>query len=261
MKISPSTSPALPPAEAGAPSPHNQSAVTIKKLPLGNRILDLVCCLLALPVLCVAVGLMMLVTQLVSPGPVFFRQERVGFLGRRFKLFKFRTMRVGAGLQVHQDHFKQLIVSNAPMVKLDSLHDTRLIPGGWLLRASGLDELPQLINVLRGDMSLVGPRPCIPSEFEQFLPWQRERVNAVPGLTGLWQVSGKNRTTFDEMIRLDIHYSRNVSLLLNLKIIALTPWAMTVQICDTRLSRQSSATFNPANSSPRPLRPVPVTAE
>ena len=204
---------------------------------------------------------MLLVTQLVSPGPVFFRQERVGFLGRRFKLLKFRTMRVGANLQVHQDHFKQLIVSNAAMVKLDSLHDTRLIPGGWLLRASGLDELPQLINVLRGDMSLVGPRPCIPSEFEQFLPWQRERITAVPGLTGLWQVSGKNRTTFDEMIRWDIHYARNVSLLLNLKIIALTPWAMVVQIGDTRLRRQSTATFTPANNSPLPLIPVPVTVE
>lgn len=261
MNFSPNTSPAILSLEAGAPSNPIQSAVTIKRHPLCNRILDIVCCLLALPILCVAVLLMLLVTQLVSPGPVFFRQERVGFLGRRFKLFKFRTMRVDANLQVHQDHFKKLIVSNAPMVKLDALHDDRLIPGGWLLRASGLDELPQLINVLRGEMSLVGPRPCIENEFEQFLPWQRERVNALPGLTGLWQVSGKNRTTFDEMIRLDIHYARHNSFLLNLKIIALTPWAMAVQICDTRLRRQSSPQFTPTVNSTGPLVQLPLTGK
>jgi lipopolysaccharide/colanic/teichoic acid biosynthesis glycosyltransferase len=90
------------------------------------------------------------------------------------------------------------------MQKLDTRGDSRLIPGGWMLRASGLDELPQIINVLRGEMSIVGPRPCIPYEFEQYSSWQRQRLNSAPGLTGLWQVSGKNRTTFDEMIRLVI---------------------------------------------------------
>jgi lipopolysaccharide/colanic/teichoic acid biosynthesis glycosyltransferase len=224
-----------------------------------NRALDIFCCVLALPVLVVGVLLMTIATKLVSPGPVFFRQERVGHRGRRFKIFKFRTMRVNADATVHQDYFKRLIVSNTPMVKLDTLHDARLIPGGWLLRASGLDELPQLINVLCGDMSLVGPRPCIPSEYEQFLPWQRERANAVPGLTGLWQVSGKNRTTFDEMIRLDIHYARHASLPLNLKIIFLTPWAMLVQFRDTRLGRKSSA-LAVAAVTPRlllsPVRPI-----
>ena len=94
--------------------------------------------------------------------------------------------------------------SNTPMTKMDSKGDPRIIPFGWLLRSSGLDELPQLINVLRGEMSLVGPRPCLPYEYDRYLPWQRERFAAVPGLTGLWQVSGKNRTTFVEMIQLDI---------------------------------------------------------
>ena len=181
---------------------------------------------------------MAIVTKMVSPGPVFFRQERVGFRGEWFKILKFRTMTVGTGTAAHQDHFKQLIVTNAPMVKLDC-SDARLIPGGWLLRASGLDELPQIINILRGDMSLVGPRPCIPGEFKQFLPWQRERANALPGLTGLWQVSGKNRTTFEEMIRLDIQYARNPSFWLNLKIIFLTPWAIARQIGDTITRRKS----------------------
>jgi hypothetical protein len=145
-------------------------------------------------------------------------------------MFKFRTMTVNADQAAHQNHFKQYIGVNIPMVKLDAVRDARLIPGGWLLRATGLDELPQIINVIRGDMSLVGPRPCLPSEFADYMPAQRERVNAVPGLTGLWQVSGKNRTTFAEMIRLDIHYARHTSLLLNLRIIALTPLALGSQV-------------------------------
>jgi hypothetical protein len=115
-----------------------------------------------------------------------------------------------------------------------------LIPGCWLLRASGLDELPQLINVLQGEMSLVGPRPCIPSEYEAFKPDQRERVATVPGLTGLWQVSGKNRTTFDEMIRLDILYGRKLSLLQDLRIILLTPWVLVGQIAETGRARRAA---------------------
>ncbi len=131
------------------------------------------------------------------------------------------------------------------MTKLDAKGDKRLIPGGWLLRASGLDELPQLINVLKGDMSLVGPRPCIPSEFEEYLPWQRERVNATPGLTGLWQVSGKNRTTFDEMIRLDIKYARTISLGQDLKIIFSTIPALLQQIGDTLRRRKPAPVSAP----------------
>lgn len=226
-------------------SSQTTAAGLIKPITTWNRALDIFFCLLALPVLSLLVLIMAVFTRLVSPGPLFFRQERIGFRGRRFKIFKFRTMKMGADLAVHKNHMQQLMASNTPMVKLDALNDARLIPGGWILRASGLDELPQLINVLRGEMSLVGPRPCLQSEFENFLPWQRERVNAVPGLTGLWQVSGKNRTTFDEMIRLDIHYSRQSSLWLNLKIIALTPWAMVVQFYDTRLSRKSIVPRSP----------------
>lgn len=223
-----------------------RSASTSDGMPSWNRGIDIFCCVLALPALGFWFLLMTAVTRVVSPGPVFFRQERVGLRGRRFKIFKFRTMKAGADTKVHQTHFAELVKSNAPMAKLDGRGDTRLIPGGWLLRASGMDELPQLINVLRGEMSLVGPRPCIPSEFEQYLPAQRERLNALPGLTGLWQVSGKNRTTFEEMIRLDIHYVRTVSPLLNLKIIILTPWALAVQIYDTRLSRKIPVLIAPA---------------
>ena len=226
-----------------APSP---TSAGINVMPAWKRGLDIFCSLLALPILGLLVLVMTVVTWLVSPGPVFFRQERVGFRGRRFKIFKFRTMTVGADTTRHRDYFRQLMESNAPMVKLDAQRDARLIPGGWVLRASGVDELPQIINVLRGEMSLIGPRPCTPGEYEQYQPAQRARVNAVPGLTGLWQVSGKNRTTFEEMIRLDLHYAGHVSLPLDLKIILLTPWALVVQIIDTLQRRQSSALATPA---------------
>jgi lipopolysaccharide/colanic/teichoic acid biosynthesis glycosyltransferase len=229
-------------------------------LPVWKRALDVFCCLLALPALSLLTLLMAIVTWLVSPGPIFFRQERIGYRGRRFKILKFRTMTVGADVTVHQNHFTRLLQTHAPMLKLDAQGDPRLIPGGWILRASGLDELPQLINVLRGDMSLVGPRPCMPCEFAQYLPPQRERVNAVPGMTGLWQVSGKNRTTFEEMIQLDIRYARHVSLLLDLKIMLLTPWTMAVQLWDTRWRRRSRASTTVERATGRafqePARPT-----
>ncbi|HET7537852.1 MAG TPA: sugar transferase, partial [Candidatus Didemnitutus sp.] len=221
----------------------------IDVMPTWKRSLDIFCAVLALPALALGVLAMTVVNRLFAPGPVFFRQERVGFRGRRFKILKFRTMVVNADTTIHQRHFKELIGSNAPMAKLDTQRDARLIPGGWLLRASGLDELPQLINVLAGDMSLVGPRPCLPGEHDQFQPAQRDRVNVVPGLTGLWQVSGKNRLTFEEMMRLDIRYAGRVSFMLDLKIILLTPWALLVQIHDVHLCRGISVPVAPSGAS------------
>jgi exopolysaccharide production protein ExoY len=209
-------------------------------MPAWKRMFDLACCLVALPVLAAATAGAFVVMQLASPGPVFFRQERIGYRGRRFRCFKFRTMRIGADTGVHQAHCDHLIRSNAPMVKMDARGDPRLVPGGWLVRAAGLDELPQLINVLRGEMSLIGPRPCVPYEYDRYLPWQRERFDAVPGLTGLWQVSGKNRTTFEEMMRLDIRYARNVSWWQDLRIILLTVPALIRQIADTYRGRKTA---------------------
>ena len=210
-------------------------------LPGWKRGIDIACCIAGMPLLAICTLAMTIITKIVSPGPVFFRQERIGYKGRKFKIYKFRSMTLGADTSGHQDYYKDLIGTNAPMMKMDARGDTRLLPGAWMLRASGLDELPQLINVLRGEMSLVGPRPCIPSEFEQYLPWQQRRCDAVPGLTGLWQVSGKNRTTFEEMIRLDIKYAHNFSLWLDLKIVALTIPALLMQIYDTRMERQLRA--------------------
>ena len=209
-------------------------------LPFWKRAIDLTGCVVALPFLGLCTVVMTLLTRRVSPGPVFFRQERIGYMGRRIKIYKFRTMRVAADCSVHDEYYRHLIHTNTPMVKLDSRGDNRLIPFAWLLRASGLDELPQLINVLRGEMSLVGPRPCLPTEFQQYVSWQRQRCDALPGLTGLWQVSGKNQTTFEQMIRLDIQYARKFSFWLDLKIIFLTVPCLLTQIRETRRARKSS---------------------
>lgn len=215
-------------------------------LPTWKRVIDVSLCIVALPVLAFVTLIMTIITRLTSPGPVLFCQERVGYKGKSFTCYKFRTMKVSAETTSHQAHLATLMRSNKPMVKMDSARDKRLIPGAWLLRASGLDELPQILNVLKGEMSLVGPRPCVPYEYREYLPWQMERFNAAPGLTGLWQVSGKNRTTFEEMIRLDIRYSQEKSFFMDVWIISMTIPALVIQIMDTRRGRKSAATAAPA---------------
>jgi lipopolysaccharide/colanic/teichoic acid biosynthesis glycosyltransferase len=184
--------------------------------------LDITCILLSLPVWLPLMILLMLVTRIASPGPIFYRQERIGFGGRHFFIWKFRTMKLSAETQIHERHLEELMQVDCPMTKLDAYGDPRLAPFGRILRASGLDELPQIFNVLCGEMSLVGPRPCTPNEFAHYKPWQRERVTGLPGLTGYWQVNGKNKTTFNEMIAMDLFYLKNVSILLDLKIMLKT---------------------------------------
>ena len=130
------------------------------------------------------------------------------------------------------------------MTKLDVADDRRLIRGGRFLRALGLDELPQIFNVVRGEMSLVGPRPCTPHEFERYLPAQKERVNAPPGLTGYWQVNGKNKTTFSEMIAMDIFYGKNMSIRMDLVIMLRTVPAIATQVLDS-LTRKTGAKVGP----------------
>lgn len=224
-------------------------------LPVWKRAIDLTFCVVGLPFLVIGAMVMMIITRLFSPGPLLFKQQRIGHRGQKFMLYKFRTMSVNADTKGHQDYFKQLMASNTSMVKLDARGDSRLIPLGWLVRAIGLDELPQLINVLRGEMSLVGPRPCIPTEFENYLPWQRKRVDAMPGLTGLWQVSGKNRTTFEQMVNIDITYAQTKSLALDLKIIAMTIPSLLIQVYDTKMGRK----VNPEpNNTSAPFAPPRV---
>ena len=197
-----------------------------------KRALDLTLLLVLLPGLLLVGSLIALIVKLGSSGPVFFRQKRVGYKGKEFVCLKFRTMHLNAETDSHRQHARELIKSQSPMMKLDQIRDPRVVPLGRLLRACGLDELPQLINVFCGEMSLVGPRPCIRYECEAYEPWHWQRFDAAPGLTGLWQVSGKNRTTFDQMVRLDIEYARRQSLWLDLQIIARTLPALWQQYSD-----------------------------
>ncbi len=205
-------------------------------VPKWKRVLDLAMIAVTAPawgplMLLLAAGI-----KLVSRGPVLFRQERIGFGERKFVCLKFRTMRMNAETTTHQAHLSTLLDSDAPMKKMDHV-DPRLIPGAWIMRSTGLDELPQLFNVILGDMSLVGPRPCTEYEFAKYKSWQRERFYALPGLTGLWQVNGKNRTTFSRMVELDIQYARTSCLWLDLGIMFRTFPALLGQFIDNRLER------------------------
>ncbi len=222
----------------------------VAPLPVWKRALDLAFCVGALPAFALCTLFAAMLTSVASRGPIFFRQERVGLGGRRFWIYKFRTMHVKAAVGSHQTHFKELMRSGAPMQKLDSSGDARLIPGARLLRAGGLDELPQIINVLRGEMTVVGPRPCIPYEFDHFTPEQQRRCDVVPGLTGLWQVSGKNRTTFDEMIQLDIRYAQTYSIGMDLSIMLRTAPALMTQLLEVRKSRAKAAPAAPVPAKP-----------
>lgn len=177
-----------------------------------KRALDLIGALGML--LCLAPLLLgcVLYLQVRDPGPVFFRQQRIGWQGRAFMMLKLRSMRAGADQTQHRNHLRSLIRANASLTKLDSRGDLRIIPGAQWMRKLGIDELPQLINVLRGEMSLVGPRPCMAYEACDFAPWQRARFKVRPGLTGAWQVNGKNRTTFRRMMELDVGYANEPTL-------------------------------------------------
>jgi lipopolysaccharide/colanic/teichoic acid biosynthesis glycosyltransferase len=170
--------------------------------------------------------------KLKSPGPIFFRQVRVGQKAKPFTMLKFRSMHVNADSKVHQQYVTQFIKSGAQndpgknqVFKLTN--DPRITALGHILRKTSLDELPQLWNVLRGDMSLVGPRPPLFYETEQYAAWHWRRVlDAKPGVTGLWQVAGRSRTTFDGMVRLDLRYVRTRSLWTDIKILLATPAAV-----------------------------------
>lgn len=188
-------------------------------IPPWKRFCDIVFSLFGLIMALPFLALIAIAIKLISPGPAFFRQERIGYLGRPFTFWKFRTMKVNADSSGHKAYVCDLINNEAPMNKLDD-RDHQIIPFiGKILRKSCLDELPQLLNVLLGDMSLVGPRPCLPYEYAEYRQWHKRRFDTLPGMTGLWQINGKNKTTFTEMIRFDIAYEQQRSLWLDLKII------------------------------------------
>jgi exopolysaccharide production protein ExoY len=220
------------------PSPSQDASI-----PTWKRFLDLSLIFLTIPVWLSAMVVVSVWILLVSPGPLLYRQERIGYRGRRFMILKFRTMHVNSETLSHEGYFEQLMQSNCPMTKLDSCGDARLIRGGRILRALGLDELPQLFNVIRGEMSLVGPRPCTPHEFDHYRPEQKLRVNAPPGLTGYWQVNGKNKTSFSQMISMDIYYGQHMSVLMDVTIILKTLPTIGIQVCES-ISRKTSSKFN-----------------
>lgn len=181
---------------------------------------------LSLPMLIIAS-----IVKLTSKGPVLFKQERIGQFGKRFQFYKFRSMRANADTKSHEEYVKKLIrgeldeinngTDEAPMYKM--VDDPRITSVGKILRRTSLDEIPQFFNVLKGDMSLVGPRPPIPYEVEEYEDWHLRRVSDVkPGITGLWQVLGRNSTTFDEMVRFDIDYVDHWTLMRDIKILILT---------------------------------------
>ncbi|MDT8071015.1 MAG: sugar transferase [Terriglobia bacterium] len=196
----------------------------------GKRTLDILGSVLALLLLSPLLCLIAIAVKLTSRGPVLFRQKRIGQYGLPFTFLKFRSMRDGNDSQIHKDFVRKLIagspeISNRGVFKLT--HDPRVTPLGSFLRKTSLDELPQLWNVFRGDMSLVGPRPPLPYEVDAYDVWHRKRfLMAKPGITGLWQVSGRSRTTFDEMVRLDLRYARTSSFWLDAQILWRTPLAV-----------------------------------
>jgi lipopolysaccharide/colanic/teichoic acid biosynthesis glycosyltransferase len=200
-------------------------------MPSVKRALDVAGAGFGLVVLAPVFALVSAVIRLDSPGPALFEQERVGLRGRRFVMYKFRTMRAGNSSDVHERYVAGLIRgeddglrNGTGAFKLEN--DDRVTRIGRMLRATSLDELPQLINVFRGDMSLVGPRPPLPYEVELYTPRHARRLDVVPGITGLWQVSGRNETTFEEMIDLDLAYIEGWSPLLDMRILARTVSAM-----------------------------------
>jgi lipopolysaccharide/colanic/teichoic acid biosynthesis glycosyltransferase len=207
-----------------------------KRMPLViKRVMDVAGSAALLLVLSPLLAAIAAIIKLTSKGPVIFEQERLGRFGARFKCLKFRTMFTNNDPKIHQEFIQQFISGKEECGKGNDsqqavykiINDPRVTPIGAFLRKTSLDELPQFWNVLRGEMSLVGPRPPVPYEFEIYDIWHRRRVLDIkPGVTGLWQVSGRSRTRFDDMVRLDLRYCQTWSLWLDLKILISTPRAV-----------------------------------
>jgi lipopolysaccharide/colanic/teichoic acid biosynthesis glycosyltransferase len=196
-----------------------------------KRGVDLIMLCFLLPVLFLLMLLIAIAVKLHSPGPIFYRQKRIGKGGIPFDMLKFRSMRVGSDNHVHRKYVQRLIQENIRPEDIGSRslklkNDPRITRVGKIIRDLGLDELPQFINVVRGEMSLVGPRPPMPYEYELYNDWHKQRLQVTPGITGLWQVIAHNQVSFEEMVSIDLTYVESMSLWLDLKIIFLTPLEM-----------------------------------
>jgi lipopolysaccharide/colanic/teichoic acid biosynthesis glycosyltransferase len=199
-----------------------------------KRLLDIVVSLTALILLSPLWLGITLAICLTSPGPAIYRQRRVvGKGGREFTVYKFRTMYVDADDAAHKNAVAQFVRENKAPVVIENhgkikpvykiANDPRITPLGYHLRRTGLDEAPQFINVLRGEMSIVGPRPPLYYEYELYNDWHKQRLSVLPGITGLYQVTARSAVSFDEMVRIDLEYIQKRSLWLDLKIMLLTP--------------------------------------
>jgi lipopolysaccharide/colanic/teichoic acid biosynthesis glycosyltransferase len=197
---------------------------TAKPSPVGKRILDVVVCLALLPVLVPVIAMVSLAIMLDSPGPMLFKQKRIGKDGKPFTIYKFRTMYHKFDDSAHREYMKKYIgggvkQSNGSFKPPIENQITRI---GRILRATSLDELPQIINVLRGEMSIVGPRPNVEWEVQAYEAWHRKRLAVKPGITGLAQVSGRSAISFDQLVRYDIEYVNKQSLMLDIQIMVQT---------------------------------------
>jgi lipopolysaccharide/colanic/teichoic acid biosynthesis glycosyltransferase len=242
----------------------NQTSIAKRNpLPWWKRSIDLTCILVSSPVWFILLLVVAMWIKLVSRGPILFCQQRLGYRGTPFKMFKFRTMELNVETRSHELYFQQLIKTDCPMTKLDVSGDPRIVPGGRILRALGLDELPQLWNVFRKEMSLVGPRPCTPNEFSMYEDWQRQRLDALPGLTGYWQINGKNSTTFQQMIEMDIYYSTNASFWVDVMIVLGTVPSIFWQLIEPRIykRRRNLLVSEPVEAAREPIgKPGPGSA-
>lgn len=195
-----------------------------------KRAFDIACVTVGLALISPLLLLIAVLIKLDSPGPILYRQERLGENGRLFKMYKFRSMRVNTDASVHKAHVTRLIRENLRAEELNGClkleRDPRITRVGGPIRKMSLDELPQFFNVLRGEMSLVGPRPPLLYEVEEYKDWHKRRFEAIPGITGLWQVEGRNRVSFDEMVRMDLDYIEHRSIWLDIKILIQTPLAV-----------------------------------
>jgi exopolysaccharide biosynthesis polyprenyl glycosylphosphotransferase len=200
-----------------------------------KRSMDIAGSVAALVICCPLFAFISLAIKLTSKGPILFKQERVGRYGSRFTFLKFRSMKCDNDARIHREYVKRFIAGDADPARVSHTQnavykiqrDPRITRVGKFLRKSSLDELPQFINVLKGEMSLVGPRPPIPYELEAYQVWHRRRVlESKPGITGLWQVNGRSMLKFDDMVRLDLRYAKTWSLWLDIKILLQTPGAV-----------------------------------
>jgi lipopolysaccharide/colanic/teichoic acid biosynthesis glycosyltransferase len=195
-----------------------------------KRLLDILFTLLILPPLCLVVVIVAVLIYWDSPGPVFYRQKRVGLHGSEFYMLKFRSMYMNSDDSVHRDAIakymndQQINEGTADAIKFQYKlsNDPRVTRVGRWIRKTSIDELPQFLNVLRGEMTLVGPRPPLPYEVELYTAHERLRLSGKPGLTGIWQVYGRSCVTFHDMVEMDIDYLRHQSIWEDLKLIALT---------------------------------------